>query len=52
MNKENKKLPSVETSDQVPHWNEFDICNDLVDSLQANKFLMPTQVQARSLVHL
>ena len=34
------------------NWKEFEVNEELVDSLQANGFVHPTEVQARSLVHL
>ena len=37
---------------EIPDWKDFEVPDDLVDSLQANGFGKPTEVQARSLVHL
>ena len=33
-------------------WKEFDVADSLCESLVANKFVKPTEVQSRSLVYL
>ena len=37
---------------ELEHWKEFQVSDPLAESLVANKFIKPTEVQARSLVFL
>ena len=36
----------------IQNWRDFDVVESLCESLVANKFFKPTEVQARSLVYL
>jgi superfamily II DNA/RNA helicase len=38
--------------DQIGKWSTYNITDSLCASLYANNFIKPTEVQARSLVHL
>jgi len=40
------------TDTDKQEWSTFDVESELVEALQANRFLHPTEVQARSLVYL
>ena len=37
---------------RLDHWKEFEVSDPLAECLVANKFIKPTEVQARSLVFL
>lgn len=39
-------------TEAIENWKEFGVADPLCDSLVSNKFVKPTEVQARSLVYL
>jgi superfamily II DNA/RNA helicase len=49
---EKRELPTISKKDALKNWSGYDLDPDLIDTLIANNFVKPTQVQSQSLVFL
>ena len=46
------EAPKISKKEALKNWMQYDMAEDLAESLVANNFMKPTDVQAHSLVFL